>query len=193
MKKYTDSSKTISNSSKLHRYILDLLISEESLFKHFEIKQECKVSEINIDFKSNRERFDIVIFSPILVVIECHGKQHFYPTTFGGITKSEAEKRLRKQKEQDWQKEEAAREAGWGYVSVLWSEPNLSLKELTSRILEACISSKKDQTIKDKQLIRKIKNKSFLKQKSRLQSGGFQKKPEGYKYKWQKKKINPQN
>lgn len=137
MIKYKTVNQTSKNASSFHKKILELLNSEESPFKNFIIKQECRVSQINSSFRSGRERYDIVIFHPIKIVIEIHGQQHYSPSTFGGISKEEALFKFKKQKEIDEVKEMAAIKAGWSYLAIPYYDTKLSIQELTERIIQA--------------------------------------------------------
>ena len=159
------------NASKLHKHVGKLLVQ---LFPGYEVRQEYPVNKINLGFKSGREKFDWIVLG-LNVVIEAHGIQHFKKTCFGGITGDEAKRNFRKQRERDWKKEEAVREAGWAYVVVKYTEKDITLAELSSKILEA---------IKDSQIAKEIVPAKF---KVKLQSRGFQKPQNGYQ--WPTRKI----
>ena len=123
------------NASKQHKLVGELLTSDESPYKGFDIRQEYRVSKVNPNFKSNREKFDWVILK-LNVVIEVHGLQHFKPVCFGGIDLSEADCRFRKQVRIDEQKKTAADEAGWTYIVFKHNE-SITLEEIQRRIGEA--------------------------------------------------------
>lgn len=174
------------NASKLHRYIGELLTSEGSLFRYYEIRQEYNVSKINPDYSSNREKFDWVILG-LNVVIEIHGKQHYEPVCFGGITKNKAKRNFLRRLQLDQQKQKAAKEAMWAYVVVKHNETNITLNELTARIHDAIeqvtegiytqqkpkakIQSKSFQRSDKKHQwpIRKIPNRKFSNQQVQIQ------------------------
>jgi very-short-patch-repair endonuclease len=160
------------NASKLHKHIGELLVE---IFPGYEIRQEYCVSKVNPEFPSNREKFDWVILK-LNVVCEIHGEQHYSPTCFGGISEDEAKKNFIKRQEVDLQKENAAREAGWAYIVIPYWNNKIDSGTLKDLIIEA--------------LEQAGPLKEFEKPKQKLQSRGFQKRPEGYKYKWPKKKIN---
>ena len=141
--------------------------------------------EINPTYKSNRERFDWAILE-LKVIIEVHGQQHYKQSTFGGDP-LKAEKRFKEQQERDKLKEQAAREAGWGYLAIPWYECTLTIDELTDRIIKASEAAQQTIEIPDKPK-QKIQNKGFSKQKVKIQSRGFVKPLEGHKFQWKKKK-----
>lgn len=160
------------NASKLHKHIGELLTGENSLFANYELRQEYHVSKVNPDHSSNREKFDWAILG-LDVVIEVHGEQHYRPVCFGGATEDEAERNFRRRLELDEEKKLAAEEACWGYVVVKYNEKDITIQELTQRILDAC--SNKNSGIhrpkKKKVKIPQRGNQSWPKKK--LQSRGF--------------------
>jgi len=169
------------NASKLHRKVLELLTSC-SLFNGYEIRQEYNVSRVNPSFKSNREKFDIVILG-LQVIIEVHGRQHFSPVCFGGIDKEQALVNYLKQQDQDAAKQEAAESAGWAYLYVKYDEKDITIGKLQTRISEA-IKKIKIQSSKDKleDIKKKIPKKtSTVRQKAKIQQ------PKNHK--WPTKKI----
>lgn len=123
------------NASKLHKRILELL--SENTFRAWEIRQEYPVNQVNTSFPSGREKYDVVILSPVKLVIEIHGEQHEKRVCFGGIDGDTAKRNLRKRQEVDDLKEKAAREAGWGYLVVWYYEAKITSEELLERILTA--------------------------------------------------------
>jgi very-short-patch-repair endonuclease len=122
------------NASKLHKYIGDLLANE--LFSNLEIRQEYPVNKVNPGFKSGREKFDWVILG-IKVVIEVHGRQHYTPVCFGGISADKAKADFHKRLKSDERKEIAAKEAGWSYLVIKHDEKNITAEELLDKILNA--------------------------------------------------------
>ena len=104
------------SASKFHKTVGNLLFSIPSL-KGLRIYQEYPVKQINPAYKNFRARYDWAILE-LKTVIECHGKQHFEPVRFGGISEEEAKEKFKQQKYMDAIKEEAAINAGWKYVVV---------------------------------------------------------------------------
>lgn len=175
------------NASKLHKHVGLLL---EELFPSHNIRQEYCVSKVNPEFGSNREKFDWVVFGGgINFVCEIHGQQHFKAVCFGGISLDDAKKNLIKRKDMDFQKKEAALEAGWGYVMVRYDEKKITKEELYDRISESIEESKPTKSF-EKKSVSKIQSKGFNKDapKKKIQSRGFQKSDR--KYKWPKRKLN---
>lgn len=168
------------NASKLHKRVLELLVSKESIFKHYSIRQEVPVKNINPTYKTFREKIDICILE-LNVCIEIHGKQHYEFVCFGGIDSDTAKRNFRDQQERDYLKQKAVEEAGWGYFTISYKEAKLTLEEITNRIIDAIDSSLMPIIEKSPSPKQKIKSNN------KLQSRGFQKKPEGYKYQWAKK------
>lgn len=144
MKRAKTPERLAANASKLHKHIGSLLTSD--LFRHWEIRQEYPVNQVNPSFKSGREKFDWVILS-LNVVIEIHGEQHSRPICFGGVEIDTAKRNFRKRIEADWTKEEAARDAGWAYVVVWHHEKKITAEELHLKISEAIdgMTAAKDQ------------------------------------------------
>jgi very-short-patch-repair endonuclease len=91
---------------------------------------------VNELYHTNREKFDWVILG-LKVIVEAHGHQHYTPTCFGGITKDEAKRNLKKRQEVDLMKQAAAEEAGWAYVVIKYTEKHLDLDTLTKKITDA--------------------------------------------------------
>lgn len=166
------------NASKLHKYILNLLISEDSIFKNYNIKQEYNVNLVNPEFPSGREKYDLVILE-LQLVLEIHGRQHFDFISHFHETKYD----FRRQQERDEAKKQAAIDAGWAYVVIKYNESKITSEELIDRIQEA-IKNK----IAPKEIQPRKPNK--IQNNNKLQSREFQKPPKGYKYKWPKRKIN---
>lgn len=165
------------NASKLHKRVLELLTSEESIFKHYSVRQEVSVKDINPNFPSRREKIDVCI-RELKLCIEIHGLQHYQKTCFGGIDGDEAQRKFKAQQERDIQKQMAVEEAGWAYLVVKYNEEKITLDEITDRIHEALKNVK--EYVEIEREVQKIKSNS------KLQSRGFQKKPEGFKYQWAK-------
>jgi hypothetical protein len=137
MKRTKPPSKLAANASKLHKRILELLTSDNSPYRFYDIRQEYPVKKVNPEFKSGREKFDIVIFG-LNVVIEVHGEQHFGIVCFGGKSEEEAKEDLIKRKRVDRKKQQAAEDAYWAYVMIRYDEKNITLEELNNKIVAAC-------------------------------------------------------
>jgi hypothetical protein len=124
------------NASKLHKRVGELLTSDKSPYRFYEVRQEHPVSKVNELYHTNREKFDWVILG-LKVVIEVHGEQHRRPICFGGVTMDEAERNFKKRQRVDEEKRLAAEEAGWAYIVIWYTEKDIDLDTLTSRIIEA--------------------------------------------------------
>jgi len=181
--------KIAKNASKLHRHVGELLDSCK-MFENFEIRQEYRVHLVNPEFESNREKFDWVVLG-MNVIIECHGKQHYTPTRFGGP--KDEQKKLRDfkaLKARDEAKQTAAEKAGWAYVVVSYKEDEITEEELLDRIRKAITKSALAKSAESLSLLEKVtkKKKEEPRYKAKIQSPGFQK-PKG-KYQWPKRKLN---
>jgi hypothetical protein len=124
------------NASKLHKRVGELLVSEDSLYKFYEIRQEYMVSKVNSKYSSNRERFDWVILG-LNIVIEIMGEFHEKAIKIGGISIEEAHRNLKRRQKLDQDKKEAAEAAGWTYVVVNYREKNIDLETLDKKIAKA--------------------------------------------------------
>ena len=155
------------NASKLHKHVGELLISDDSPYRGFEIRQEHQVSAVNPDYKSNKERFDWAILG-LNVVVEIMGEQHYRPVCFGGMTIDEAKRNFIRRLELDEQKQKAAEEALWAYVVVKYDEKNITLEQLTEKITEA-LHKVPEGIYKQKKPKAKIQNRGFQKQKGKKQ------------------------
>jgi hypothetical protein len=136
MKRTKPPSKLAANASKLHKRILELLTSDNSPYRFYDIRQEYPVKKVNPEFKSGREKFDVVILG-LNVVCEVHGEQHFTEVCFGGKPEEEAKDDLIKRKRVDRKKQQAAEDAYWAYVMIRYDEKNITLEELSNRITAA--------------------------------------------------------
>jgi very-short-patch-repair endonuclease len=141
------------NASKLHKRVGELLVSEDSPYKNYEIRQEYRVSDVNPDYASNREKFDWVILN-LKVVIEIHGEQHYAPVCFGGMDPEQAAENFRRRKQLDTQKQEAAEKALWAYVIVSYKEKDIDIEELHNKITEALRDVPRGQYIQKKQKVK---------------------------------------
>lgn len=158
------------NASKLHKYIGELLTSEESPFKFFDIRQEYPVNKVNVSFPSGREKYDWVVMR-IKVCIEIMGVQHrTYIPHFHKTIED-----FHKQQERDRAKEQAAKDAGWAYVVIEYNEIGITIQRLEAKIKEAL-----DQVSAPKEIIP-------LKPKRQIKNKGF--KTDKVKYNWPKRKI----
>lgn len=160
------------------------------MFKNFEIRQEYRVKAVNPDFDSNREKFDWAVLG-MKVIVECHGKQHYEPTRFGGPKDEEKKRRdFRALQERDAAKKKAAEEAGWAYIVVSYKEEKITEEELLKRIRDEITKAalaKTDESLSILEAVTK-KKKEPPKNKAKIQGRGFQKPPGGYK--WPKRKLN---
>ena len=177
--------KLAKNASKLHKHIGNLLTSEDSIFKNFEIRQEYPVNKLNPEFNSSREKYDWVILSPFVpFIIEVMGRQHTEFIPFFHKTKYD----FIKQQERDAAKKEAALKAGYAYITISYKEPKITLEALTNRIQKAIEISKLAEKIIPIRPKQKIQNSD-----NKIQNRGFQNPPEGHVYKWPKRKIKNKN
>jgi len=109
------------SASLLHRAVGDILL-KNPVFEHATIYQEYPVNRISRYFDSGREKFDWVILDPFRAIVECHGKQHYKPVRFGGITEEAARENYEGQVVRDAKKQEAAQKAGYAYIIVKYDE-----------------------------------------------------------------------
>jgi hypothetical protein len=135
------------NASVLHRAVGDCLRDSE-IFQSYKIYQEYPVNKINPEFQSGREKFDWVILD-IGVVIECHGKQHYEPVTFGGIDVEEATKRFNEQQYRDEAKKTAALEAGFTYIAI----PYTDQKKVDDEYILKMVESVRDNQSEDRRVL----------------------------------------
>lgn len=189
MKKSRLARDTQKNASKLHIRVLELLVE---LFPNLNIQQEMKVSEVNPSFGSNRERYDLCI-PEMNIVIEIQGEQHYQKVCFGGITEEQAKKNLLKRQEVDYLKEKAARDNGWGYVIVKYTEKKITKEELLTKINVAINDiivpeekiEKEKITINSNNTFKDLPKKKIY-SNNKLHSRSF---PKQEKKKWPKKKV----
>lgn len=189
MKKSRLARDTQKNASKLHVRVLELLVE---LFPNLNIQQEMKVSEVNPSFGSNRERYDLCI-PEMNIVIEIQGEQHYQKVCFGGITEEQAKKNLLKRQEVDYLKEKAARDNGWGYVIVKYTEKKITKEELLTKINVAINDIVVPEEKIRKEKIKINSNNTFkdlpkkkIYSNNKLHSRSF---PKQEKKKWPKKKL----
>ncbi len=120
------------NASKLHKAMGNLLYASPVL-SSYRIYQEYPVNMVSPYFDSGREKFDWVILD-LMVIIECHGQQHYQPVRFGGMPKKEAEVKFVQQIRRDMAKKDAAKKAGWTYVVFKYDEKDINLNSLMAKI-----------------------------------------------------------
>lgn len=120
------------NASKLHKAVGDMLHASPIL-SNYRIYQEYPVNMVSPYFDSGREKFDWVIMD-FMVVIECHGQQHYQPVRFGGISQEEADVKFVQQIRRDIAKKNAARKAGWTYVVFKYDEKTIDIASLMAKI-----------------------------------------------------------
>jgi len=87
-------------------------------------------------FDSGREKFDWVILD-LMIVIECHGQQHYKPVCFGGIPEEEAKIRFQEQVLRDLKKMQAAQKAGWTYIIFKYDEKDITPSILLDKVAAA--------------------------------------------------------
>jgi hypothetical protein len=116
------------SASKLHIKVGEALRSSP-LFGSYRIYQEYPVSKVLSSYKGSHF-FDWVVLD-LKVVFECHGRQHYQVSTFGGISKEEAHTNLLDQRHRDNEKMDAAIKAGWTYVDI----PYYDIDDITDTYL----------------------------------------------------------
>lgn len=170
------------NASKLHRAVGDML-RESPILSGYRIYQEYPVNMISPYYDSGREKFDWIIMD-LMVVIECHGQQHYQPVRFGGITEEEAQANYAQQIIRDMLKKEAAIRAGWTYVVFKYDEKDTSIKALMNKIDQA--EQKQDfsniESVTCHDTIQKVKEKRVPKKNTELHKKNLEK-----ARKWRKK------
>ena len=147
------------NVSKLHKAVGDMLRASP-LLANYRIYQEYPVNMISPYFDSGREKFDWIVMD-LMVVIECHGKQHYEPVRFGGIAQEEAEVNFKNQVIRDLSKKQAVKQAGWTYVVFKYDEKDISVAALMKKITteQAIIPEEEPETTTYYEIAKKIKNK----------------------------------
>lgn len=105
------------NASKLHRIVGDSLRDSTGPFAGHRVYQEYPVNKVNSSFFSGAYKFDWVDLD-LRLVIECHGKQHYEATNFGGGNFKKAEENFAFIRASDASKRDAAINAGWTYIIV---------------------------------------------------------------------------
>lgn len=110
-----------SNASKLHKKTGDVLRAEGGIFAHFQIYQEYPVDKINTNFPDSRCKFDWVL-PDILLVIECHGENHYQPINWGSQDDSKAIDQYKALKIRDQAKKDAALQAGYTYIVIPYTD-----------------------------------------------------------------------
>lgn len=107
------------NASKLHKKVGELL-NVTSPFKAGLLRQEVAVSELFPLYPNNKDRYDWVL-PDLFTIIECHGKQHYVATKFGGNAE-DAVMNFQSQQFRDKQKEEIALLNGWTYIIIPYND-----------------------------------------------------------------------
>lgn len=144
------------NSSSLHKKVGEILRTSPT-FKHHKIYQEYSVNKINPS-ANNKWRFDWVIVD-LKVVIECHGIQHTTPTAFNKEDVVETVSKFLDGQSRDKEKERLAREAGYSYIVIDYTEEkNINITTILERIYA-------DKTINDYSIIEKEEHKHVQKNK----------------------------
>lgn len=106
-------------ASKLHKAVGELLRNSE-LFGSFDIYQEYPVNRVNKNYPESSHHFDWVI-PKLMLVVECHGKQHYTPVAFDGDV-DKAVEAFHSLRERDTFKKKAAIAAGFTYVEVPYTK-----------------------------------------------------------------------
>ncbi len=156
------------NASSGHKKIGDLL---RSAYPFNKVYQEYPVSRINPDCKNTKYHFDWVILD-LCIVIEVHGQAHYFPVQFGGISEDQASEAYMDTVFRDKQKEAFARQAGYSYVVIPYTElKDISQEKLISFIRSACtteplLSKPVNQT---KKLAKQRRKEQYRQQKERLE------------------------
>jgi hypothetical protein len=107
------------SSSKLHRKVGDVLRAS-SIFSGYRIYQEYPVRRLVPAYPHGSHRFDWVVLD-LFLIIECHGKQHYQVTNFGGST-DEAVQSFYSQQIRDFKKRQAVEDAGYTYIIVPYTD-----------------------------------------------------------------------
>lgn len=158
------------NASKLHKAVGDILRSSE-VFKLWKVYQEYPVNRVNPSFQSGREKFDWVILD-LAVVLECHGEQHYRPVNFGGIPDDEAVANFHQQQRRDIRKEDAAIDAGFGYIAIKFSD-EVSEERLISLVKENIGSASLARQLKTEATAKRDLKAAYQKQKQYLEESGI--------------------
>ena len=171
------------NASKLHKAVGDML-HESPIFSNYRIYQEYPVNRVSPYFDSGREKFDWVILD-LMVVIECHGQQHYKPVRFGGITEQEAKDKFQAQVMRDLEKKLAAEKAGWIYVIFKFDEKDITSSALATRIVIA----NKGTVVQDRNTVsQQVKQKKKRKEDKTYRKEQLRKAKEYRKQKYREQK-----
>lgn len=109
------------NASKLHRKVGDILRDPKGIFSGFKVYQEYPVARIASSYGNSSHMFDWVVLD-LHLVIECHGIQHYKPTSWTGEKDEKAIWDHQDIKTRDKLKKDAAESAGWAYVEIPYSD-----------------------------------------------------------------------
>jgi len=166
-----------SNASKLHRKVGDIL-RDSKIFQNYKIYQEYPVSKINKTVTNNKLKYDWVV-QDLHLVIECHGKQHYEPTSFGTDSgdKTTLEK-FKEIQERDRFKKEMCEEAGWTYIAIKYDEVKKMDDDLIFERYKENLNSSRIQT-------KQIKQQAFSYDKEKAKA--YRKKQYQNKKEWLKK------
>ena len=123
------------NASRLHKVVGELFRSS-TMFAHYECYQEYPVNRVNTSYQHGSHHVDWVI-PQLLLVIECHGKQHYQAVAFDGNIDRAVEE-FKNIKYRDKKKKAAALAADFTYVEIPYtSEKTLTIEILLKKIKEA--------------------------------------------------------
>lgn len=133
MKSHRFKSAYRAKASNLHKAVGDALRDPSGPFAGHRTYQEYPVNRVDPSFFSGAYKFDWVDLDAKLV-IECHGKQHYEPTDFGGRGLKQAEENFAFIRASDESKKDAALRAGWTYVVIpYWDQALIDPGYLWSR------------------------------------------------------------
>jgi hypothetical protein len=147
------------NARSLHQKIGEVLRTS-AIFSSYKIYQEYPVSQINSSYKNKQHKFDWVVLD-LALVIEVHGQQHFFDTTFGGTPD---QNKFLDIKKRDKTKRDAAIEVGFTYLEISYDK----IKEIDDQFVYKLWQEQKNPMKLKKQLDqKKIKLSQWRKEQYR--------------------------
>jgi hypothetical protein len=120
------------NASKLQIAFGSFLLEN---YGSYDIQQEKYVITLCPDHPYPLDRFDYYI-AELNIAIELHGKQHYKPATFGGVSKREALSNYGMRVIKDSIKAESAFRNGIIYISFAYNE-EITVDTFTHRVTES--------------------------------------------------------
>lgn len=145
------------NASKLHKKVGDILYS--GIWSAHKIEQEYPVYKVNPEYINKRSRFDWVVVD-LKIVIECHGRQHYELSSFGGNLEDTS---LYSQKSKDLKKELAAKDANFTYIVISYKEYDSLSMDLIYNKYRECLNTieiTKEAPKEDSDYFKKLKEKA---------------------------------